>query len=383
VTDVPHLKTEAPRLDEMLALYARAGFTYVAPPVLQPADPFLDLSGEEMRRLMYLTTDADGRELCLRPDITLPVCRLYLEQGTEHPRDFCYLGPVFRSSEPSGEFLQAGIESFGRTDREAADAEILALALESAALWGVTAPVVRLGDAGLFAALLSALALPPGWKRRLVKDFARSGSLGADLAALKQRPEAGGVSAHAGVLSALAGSDPEAAHALVTDLLSIAGISTVGGRTVSEIAERFLEQAASGDAEGLPAEKVDVLERYLAVEGDPDSAASALRTLAADAGLDLAPALDAFEQRTNFLAAQGVEVERLRFASAFGRPLDYYTGMVFELHADGAPAPLVGGGRYDGLLARLGAPAPIPAVGFAVWPARLDGLQATGSEIAR
>jgi ATP phosphoribosyltransferase regulatory subunit len=50
--------------------------------------------------------------------------------------------------------------------------------------------------------------------------------------------------------------------------------------------------------------------------------------------------------------------------------------MVFELHADGAPAPLVGGGRYDGLLARLGAPAPIPAVGFAVWPARLDRLEA-------
>ncbi len=66
MTDVLDLKTEAPRLDEMLALYARAGFTHVAPPVLQPADPFLDLSGEEMRRLMYLTTDADGRELCLQ-----------------------------------------------------------------------------------------------------------------------------------------------------------------------------------------------------------------------------------------------------------------------------------------------------------------------------
>lgn len=373
---MPETKAATRRLDEMLALYARSGFMHVAPPVLQPADPFLDLSGEEMRRLMYLTTDADGRELCLRPDITLPVCRLYLEHGAGHPRDFCYLGPVFRSSEPSGEFLQAGIESFGRTDREAADAEILALALESAALWGVTEPVVRLGDAGLFAALLGALALPPGWKRRLVKDFARSGSLGADLAALRERPERGGVSDHAGVLSALAGSDPEAAHALVTDLLSIAGISTVGGRTVSEIAERFLEQAASGDAEGLPAEKVDVIERYLAVEGDPDGAANTLRDLASEAGLDLGEALDAFEERTNFLAAQGVEVEKLRFATAFGRPLDYYTGMVFELHANGAPAPLIGGGRYDGLLARLGAPAPIPAVGFAVWPARLDGLEA-------
>lgn len=361
--------------EELLALYARAGFSRVAPPVLQPADAFLDLSGEEMRRTMFITTDPDGRELCLRPDLTLPVCRLYIADGAVQPRDFAYLGPVFRSDVPEGELLQAGVESFGRTDREAADAELLALGLETAAIWGVIEPTIRLGDAGLFATLLDALDLPPGWRRRLIKDFARSGDLGADLAVLK-RPDAGGVASHAGVLSALAGSDPAAARALVTDLLSIAGISTVGGRTVSEIAERFLEQAAPGDAEGLSPEKVAVLERYLAIQGNPDSAARALRQLADDAGLDLAHALDAFEARTNFIAAQGIEVERLQFAAAFGRPLDYYSGMVFELHENGAGAPLVAGGRYDGLLARLGAAETIPAVGFAVWLGRLDAVEA-------
>ena len=361
--------------EELLALYARAGFSRVEPPVLQPADAFLDLSGEEMRRTMFITTDPDGRELCLRPDLTLPVCRLYIADGAVQPRDFAYLGPVFRSDVQEGELLQAGVESFGRVDREAADAELLALGLETAAIWGVIEPTIRLGDAGLFAALLDALDLPPGWRRRLIKDFARSGDLGADLAVLK-RPEAGGVASHAGVLSALAGSDPAAARALVTDLLSIAGISTVGGRSVSEIAERFLEQAAPGDAEGLSPEKVAVLERYLAIQGNPDSAARALRTLAEEAGLDLAHALDAFEARTNFIAAQGIEVERLSFAAAFGRPLDYYSGMVFELHENGAGAPLVAGGRYDGLLARLGAAAPIPAVGFAVWLDRLDAVEA-------
>ena len=56
-----------------------------------------------------------------------------------------------------------------------------------------------------------------------------------------------------GVLAALAGSDPKAAHALVTDLLSIAGISAVGGRSVAEIADRFLEQAAFGAQPGCRA----------------------------------------------------------------------------------------------------------------------------------
>ncbi|MCS0503051.1 ATP phosphoribosyltransferase regulatory subunit [Ancylobacter mangrovi] len=362
--------------EELLALYARAGFARVEPPVLQPADAFLDLSGEEMRRTMFITTDPDGRELCLRPDLTLPVCRQYIADGAAQPRDFAYLGPVFRSDVANGELLQAGVESFGRADREAADAELLALGLETAALWGVIDPTIRLGDAGLFATLLDALHLPPGWRRRLIKDFARSGDLGADLAALKARPGGSGAGAYAGVLSAFAGSDPAAAHALVTDLLSIAGISTVGGRTVPEIAERFLEQAAPGDAEGLAPEKVAVIERYLSIAGDPDTAARALRALADEAGLDLASALDSFESRTNFIAAQGVAPERLRFAAAFGRPLDYYSGMVFELHENGAGAPLVAGGRYDGLLARLGAPDPVPAVGFAVWLGRLDAAEA-------
>ena len=88
--------------------------------------------------------------------------------------------------------------------------------------------------------------------------------------------------------------------------------------------------------------------------------------------------LDLFESRTGFLAARGVDVDAIRFSTAFGRGIDYYTGVVFELHDAAARAggQLVAGGRYDELLSRLGAPAPIPAVGFAVWIDRLAALGA-------
>src|SRR6202011_6416670 len=90
---------------------------------------------------------------------------------------------------------------------------------------------------------------------------------------------------------------------------------------------------------------------------------------AAEAGLAIDPALDLFESRTGFMAARGVDVRRIRFSTAFGRGLDYYTGMVFELHdpAGKVSGELVAGGRYDGLFARLGAAQTVPAVGFAVW----------------
>src|SRR5438445_4056469 len=276
--------------DALVASFERAGYRRVAPPILQPAGPFLDLSGEDIRKRMYLTADADGRELCLRPDLTIPVSRDYLASpAAGSSQGFCYLGPVYRDRGVlPAEIVQAGIESFGRPDKAAADAEMLALGLDATAHYGMTKPEIRMGDVGLFAALVAALDLAPAWKRRLVKDFNRKTSLAHDLdvlslGAVEKRPE------YQGVLAALESSDPKAAHALVTDLLSIAGISTVGGRTVGEIAERLLEQAAIGAATALPPETRTLIEKFLGVAGDPDEAAAELRSLASGAGVGLGP----------------------------------------------------------------------------------------------
>ncbi len=372
------MATTAPdlRAQKLVASYVRAGYAPIEPPILQPAEPFLDLSGEDIRRRMFLTSDPLGRELCLRPDLTIPVSRAYLQSpAAGRAAAFCYLGAVFRHREGvAAEFLQAGIESFARHDKAAADAEMLALGLEATTLYGLTAPEIRVGDVGLFSAFVAALDLAPAWKRRLVKDFNRKWSLAHDLDQLALAA-ASGPPEYQGVLAALAGSDPKAAHHLVTDLLSIAGIEAVGGRSVAEIAERFLEQAALGAGTRLPRETRALIERFLAVRGDPDEAAGALRALAADAKISLGPALDLFETRTGFLAARGVNVGAIHFSTAFGRGFDYYTGFVFELHDARAKGPLIAGGRYDGLLARLGARDTIPAVGFA---ASIEELAACG-----
>jgi ATP phosphoribosyltransferase regulatory subunit len=362
------------RAEALVAAYERAGYCRAQPAILQPAEPFLDLSGEDIRRRMFLTSDGRGRELCLRPDFTIAVSRDYLaspECGAV--AGFCYLGPVFRQEDDgTGELRQAGIESFGRRDIAAADAEMLALGLETAAHFGIDDPDIRMGDVGLFAALVQALDIAPIWKRRLVKDFNRKANLAQDLdrlalGASSERPE------YQGVLAALAGTDPKGAHALVTDLLSIAGISTVGGRSVDEIAERFLEQAALGASTALPQDVRRLIERFLAISGDPDEAAVELRAMAGDAKLKLAPVLDLFESRAGFMAARGIDVGRIRFSAAFSIGLDYYTGFEFRLHdpRERVSGPLVAGGRYDNLLSRLGSREPVPAIGLGAWIERL------------
>ncbi|HWZ36997.1 MAG TPA: ATP phosphoribosyltransferase regulatory subunit [Bradyrhizobium sp.] len=361
--------------DALLLSFAQAGYERSEPAILQPAEPFLDLSGEDIRKSLYLTTDASGEELCLRPDLTIPVARAYLASPrAAQPAGFSYLGPVFRYrwGRPS-EFLQAGIESFGRQDRAAADAEMLALALEATSAFEVSDVEIRTGDVALFNALIDALQLFPVWRRRLIKDFNRKIDLAQDIEQLTLKT-APGRNEYEGVLAALAGSDRQAALALVTDLMSIAGATNVGGRTVAEIADRFLEQSTL-KAGALPRDASGIIKRFLAISGDPDDAVAQMRALASDAKLDLSAAIDQLESRVGFMAARGIDIRKARFSTSFGRGLDYYTGFEFELHKSGNGAePLVAGGRYDGLMTQLGSATPIPAVGFSVWVEALTEL---------
>jgi ATP phosphoribosyltransferase regulatory subunit len=200
----------------------------------------------------------------------------------------------------------------------------------------------------------------------LIKDFNRKVSLEEDLERLTLATRSSH-NEYEGVLAALAGSDRKAALALVTDLMSIAGTTNVGGRSVSEIADRFLEQSTlKGGA--LPRDALNVIKRFLAITGEPDDAIAQLRALAGDTKLNITAAIDQFESRVGFLASRGIDTSKTRFSTSFGRGLDYYTGFEFELHGKGnGVEPLVAGGRYDGLMTQLGARNPIPAVGFSVW----------------
>jgi ATP phosphoribosyltransferase regulatory subunit len=374
--------SDSDRLETILAQFLRQGFTRGEPAILQPASVFLDRSGEDFRGRLYLTSDALGADYCLRPEYTIPVCLDYLASPhAGQPAAFAYGGAVFRfPSDPQqgvgGEFLQAGLESFGRDDCEAADAEILAATVEAATIAGAGPLKLHIGDAGLVSAFLDRLDLPPVWRRRLETGFARGHSVAKIFA-----PPAGNIGEQAGVLAALTKVDQHDARALVEDLLSIAGISTVGGRSASEIAERFLEQAALANDAGIANEKRELVEAFLGVEGHPDQASANLRRLASDAKLDLGAAFDSFDTRSSFIAARGVDLDSMTFSASFARRLDYYTGFVFEaryaLSRSGPPA--IGGGRYDRLLKTLGAKEDIPAVGAAIRIDRLRSASGDGS----
>jgi ATP phosphoribosyltransferase regulatory subunit len=342
------------------ALFRDAGYEFVDPPIIHDASVFVEVAGEDLRRRMFLTSDADGRELALRPEFTVPVCLYHLATGAANRRaGYAYLGPVFRqrTTGPS-EFSQAGIESLGRTDAIAADAEVLSLAFASAAELGLTEARVTIGDSALFGAVLDALELAEPWRRRLKRSFGEPARLKALIA-----------SAGAATRKARTADDPNNVREKVAEMFSATGLGVIGARTADEIAERVAEKAVLAD--GIGAAAAGRLDEFLAVTGSPAVSIRALKALARSARLAITPAIDRLQERTDAFAERGIDLGRLTFAADFGRRLDYYTGFVFEFRATAdSPAPVMGGGRYDRLLSLMHHPrAPkrdVPAVGFGI-----------------
>lgn len=347
----------------------------VSIPLIQPADPFLDMAGEDLRRRIFLTENENGDSLCLRPEFTIPVCRNHIALNAATPKRYAYLGEVFRQRrDGASEFLQAGIEDLGAADEAASDARSIADAL---ACVKTAAPDVRfdivLGDQAVFAALVKALGLPQGWRKKLLRAFGDEKSLTATLADLSAPQWQDQLPDH---IVALIAEGDEAGLAQVLELeMQEAGISPSAGRTPAEISRRLIEKEDLA-AIKFPASAQAALQAFLDIRVPLNVATVTLRAFAADHDLELAAAVQRFEARARAIAAGGIDTEKLIYDASFGRPIDYYTGLVYEIRqtTDSDEQVIVGGGRYDRLLTMLGASEPIPGVGFSIWLDRLRKL---------
>ena len=357
----------------LVAFFAARGATLVDAPVLQPAEPYLDTAGEALRRRIFLTRGENGEHLCLRPDWTIPVCLAHLRSGEDAPRRYAYRGAVFRQAPGSPEFAQGGIEDLGDPDRAGADARALADALAALRLLGVPDAPVLLGDRALFESFLGALGLAEGWQRRLLRTFGRNDLMNAALAALAEPAPL--VDIDPALLGDARRRDLASLAAKIEARMEAAGLPPNRGRSGAEIAARLAEKVTVADTR-LGAAELARLRDFLAIDCPLGQAEERLERLADRSGANLGGALAFFRARNRALEQAGIRFETLRYRAGFGRPLDYYTGLVFEVGE--GPEPLAGGGRYDRLLHYLGAPAPLPAVGFSLWLDRVAALAAVG-----
>jgi ATP phosphoribosyltransferase regulatory subunit len=369
------MRTEPQTPEETLAAIRApllaAGAEAVDAPILQPLGLLLDLAGEAMRSRLFVVQAEGGAEACLRPDFTVAIARQHLERGADAGR-YVYEGKAFRAApmgEGAEEFLQIGLE---RLETEPAspieaDAEIVALAWRAASAGGRDDLTLWLGDVGLFAAFVDGLALPASLSARLKRAAGRPRLLQAELA---RAGDGGGEPVASQLATMLAELSEREAAALLEEVWALAGVEPVGGRGPAEIAQRLIRRAETARAPTLGRDQAEAVRRFLSVADTPVIALAALRDLGTGGALTMA--VGAWEQRLARLEAAGVPADRLRFAAALGHAFDYYDGLTFEIRSDALDleAPVAVGGRYDGLLARLGGPAAAMAVGCVVRPWR-------------
>jgi ATP phosphoribosyltransferase regulatory subunit len=366
------------------APFAALGAAAIDAPVIQPLNQLLDLAGEAMRARLFIVQGEGGAEACLRPDFTIPVARAHGASGAASGR-YVYEGKAFRVA-PKGtdraeEFLQIGIEAFEARDPVEADVEVAAVAWQASLAGGRRDLSMRLGDVALFSAFIGAMALPEALAARLDRAFTRPRVLRAELAraqAGEQAPRAG--DRLAGLLAGL----PEAeASAALEEFWGLAGIQPVGGRSAAEIVHRLSQRAEAAAAPRLSAAQADLIARFLAIDDQPQRALDQVAALAREGGTSVEGPLKAWQKRLDGLMAAGITPERMSLSTAFGRAFGYYDGVLFEVTsaALGAEHPVAGGGRYDALLARLGARVDpfVGAVGCMVRPWRAFDGSAAGA----
>ena len=305
------LPTEAAELrlieDAVRTVFAEFGYGEVWTPTLE-FEEVLALSGEKAFQTGFRMLDENGQVLILRPDLTAPIARLVgsrLRGGVPPHRVFS-ISTIFR---------RLSSHRDRETEYRQAGIELLGSSLPHA-------------DAEVVAVACRALE--------------RAGLRG-------YRVGVGQISFFAGLLRAL-GLDLELQRRLTQDVVAK---DLVNYRLIVEGADSLLAADRRlllevPDLRGGP----DVLDR----------AAAFVRSA------DMESALEHLRSMHETLVAYGYG-DRLLFDLGIFRNLEYYTGSVFELYAPGMGFTLGGGGRYDNLLARFGAP--MPAVGLGLGLDRL------------
>ncbi len=325
--------------DELVALlkkfFERYGFNPLETPAFENWSVLAakNAGGEEILKEAYKLTDQGGRELGLRYDLTVPLCRFVADNPRlALPFKRYQIASVWRdgpvSSQRWREFLQCDADVVGAASM-IADAECLALAND----------------------FFTALEMP-----FVIK--------------VNNRKFLNGVLETAGV----------AVEKRVGALLSVDKLEKIGREKVIEELEkeRGLEKSAARELLGV----LDSLSGLSSKEFFEKAG----KILASKNG-EGSEGLKELRELVRFLDEFGVSEENFSLDASLARGLTYYTGTVFEVMLPGSrvTASVSGGGRYDDLIkAFLGGDRSIPAVGISFGIDRiLEELEAAGKPPGR
>ena len=140
-------------------IFENYGYREIKTPLFEELKLFTTKSGEEIVDQLYNFKDKSDRELTLRPEITAPVARLYLnelEKTAVKPIKLYYYGSCFRYERPQKgrfrQFWQFGCELIGAKSPQG-EAEVIAMCSDSIEALGITGADVNINHLGIIRGL--------------------------------------------------------------------------------------------------------------------------------------------------------------------------------------------------------------------------------------
>jgi len=170
--DIPPDEMDKRRYVEsiMRRVFVSYGYREVQTPTFEHLELFTAKSGDAVINEIYSFKDKSGRDLALRPELTAPVIRFYVDQMQMEPKPLklFYFGSCFRYDRPQRgryrEFQQAGCELIG-ADTPEAHAELIALAYNTLKTTGLTDIRLYIGNLTILAYLFNKMGLTQEQRR--------------------------------------------------------------------------------------------------------------------------------------------------------------------------------------------------------------------------
>jgi ATP phosphoribosyltransferase regulatory subunit len=333
--------------EQIIKTFKSNGFVLSEPDVLLDSEYIIQRSGENFKRSMLTFKNEYGKEMCLRPDLTVASCIKFLERKSKSK--IYYSGQAYRRTDKKGSDLvndQLGIEILGSKNQPQDDFKIIKTILNSAKSIKSKNIQIKVGDIGLFKRLINSLEMPERWKLRLIRHFWRPKYFEELLKRLEKNSDIDSVT-----------FDTDKKRFL--EMKKMEQEKVIAGRSISEILRRFDKKIKDPRSFNEGKKIVKIIRSFLKINCQLSKLDNKLQDFAKKNNLKKNTFKD-FKSIQNLKKLN----QEVKFITNFGRDIEYYTGIVFEIFS--GTKEIARGGRYDDLLKSLGAKKDIPAVGAAI-----------------
>ena len=145
---------------KILRLIKSKGFKNIElNPVLE-TKYILQRSGENFKKLLFSFHDLNGKELCLRPDLTISSVIRFVQNRSNKKQKVFYSGEAFRKTYQKKESIiknQVGFEILGSKDKQKEDREIIDTSIKILKNSGFKKAALKIGNVQLFNLLIKQL----------------------------------------------------------------------------------------------------------------------------------------------------------------------------------------------------------------------------------